>query len=62
MRTRRAFHEVFRAGKEDPAELTRGIRDLVRERGMRPLEPLAPLPPIEEDEIALVCWMVVKAT
>lgn len=62
VRTRRAFQDLLHSDRDDPDGLTTRIRDLVRERGMRPLEPLAPLPPIDEDEIALVCWMVVKAT
>lgn len=60
-RTARAFKEVFAGGEGDPAAVTERIQAAVRERGMMPFEAPPPLPVIEDDEVELVCWMVVTA-
>ncbi|MFH1865747.1 MAG: helicase-related protein [Candidatus Eisenbacteria bacterium] len=60
MRTRRAFGGIFDPESADPDALTTRIRDTVQERGMMPFRVPDPLPIIREDEVRLVCWMVVK--
>jgi hypothetical protein len=34
----------------------------VRELGLQPFRQPDPLPPIDADEIALICWMAVDST
>ena len=40
-------------------EASVAIAAKVKELGLEPFKPAAPLPPIEEDEIRLVCWIAV---
>lgn len=42
-----------------PVEKSRELVDKVEDLGLQPFEAPDPLPPIEEDEVKLVCWMVV---
>ena len=60
VRTRRAFQEFFDPDAVDPNEITTKIQRTVRDRGMTPFQVPRPWPPIEEDEVQLVCWMAVK--
>lgn len=38
---------------------SRQIVDKVDELGLQPFEAPDPLPPIEENEVKLICWMVI---
>ena len=60
VRTRRAFHGILESEGEDPAGITRRIQQVVRERGMNPFQVPDALPVITEEEVQLVCWMVVR--
>lgn len=37
------------------------VAHVIDELGLEPLEPAAPLPPINSDDIHLICWMAVEA-
>lgn len=61
VRIERALREVFRPEADDP--LTSSIRlvEKVKELGLQPFIQPQPLPVIDEDEIALICWMAVDS-
>jgi hypothetical protein len=44
---------------EEPKALSAALVEKVRDLGLQPYEAPEPLPPIEEEEIKLVCWMAV---
>lgn len=43
-----------------PAQKSKLIVDKVKELGLQPFRAPEPLPPIEKDDVALICWMVVS--
>lgn len=43
-----------------PEEKTRELLEKVEELGLQPFSPPEPLPPIEENEIKLVCWLAIS--
>lgn len=43
-------------------EASVAIAAKVKELGLEPFKPAAPLPPIEEDEVRLVCWLTVAGS
>jgi superfamily II DNA/RNA helicase len=57
-RYERELREVFEQEIE-PVEKSRQLVEKVHELGLQPYESPDPLPPIEEEEIKLVCWMAV---
>lgn len=65
MRHENALREVWNRfhDEEDevaePKALSAALVEKVRELGLQPYRPPEPLPPIEEEEIKLVCWMAV---
>lgn len=60
-KTGNAFRDVFSpdADADDPADVSRAIVGKVKELGLQPFLRPEPLPPIDEGQIALVCWMAV---
>ena len=65
--TRRAFRDVpvvplkgvFRPDGQDPLVVSSALVEKVRKLHLQPYKHLEPLPMIDEDEIALICWMAV---
>jgi len=62
IRIERPLKEVFRPDEQDPVVVSSALVGKVRELGLQPYKHPEPLPVIDEDEIALVCWMAVDAT
>jgi len=62
VRIERPLKEVFRPDEQDPLAVSSALVEKVRELGLQPYKPPKPLPVIEEDEIALVCWMAVDVS
>ncbi len=60
VRIERQIRQCLNGGKGIDASLA--IAAKVRELGLEPFKPPTPLPPIEEDEVRLVCWLVVYKT
>ena len=44
----------------DPATVSAALAANIRDLGLQPFRAPEPLPPIQEDEIHLVCWMGVN--
>lgn len=59
---RRYENELREIYRQDinPLEKTRMLVEKVRELGLQPFSPPEPLPPIEADEIKLICWMAIE--
>jgi hypothetical protein len=57
-RIERQIRECLDGGKGVEASVAIAAR--VRELGLEPFKAPTPLPPIEEEEVRLVCWLVVK--
>jgi hypothetical protein len=57
-RIERAIREAMseKSGKEGSAAIAERVKSL----GLRPYRPPEALPPVEEDEIQLICWMEVE--
>jgi hypothetical protein len=54
------LREIFQQEEEiDPVEKTRQLYKKIVDLGLQPYEAPEPFPPIEEEEIKLVCWMAV---
>ena len=50
------FEDDTRAGAEKSQDLIKQIL----ETGLEPLEPPSPLPPIQREDIELICWMALE--
>jgi hypothetical protein len=61
MRIERALRDVFDRASQDPLMASAALVEKVRELGLQPFVQPQPLPVIDEDEIALICWMAVEA-
>ena len=61
VRIERAIREVFDIGADDPIDASATLVDKVKELGLQPFVQPEPLPVIDEDEIALICWMAVDS-
>jgi hypothetical protein len=59
VRIERAIKGVFAPDAGDHQAASRVLVEKVRELGLQPFVQPEPLPVIDEDEIALVCWMAV---
>jgi transposase len=59
-RTEREIRECLGGAKG--VEASNAIAAKVKELGLEPFRPAAPLPPIEQDEVRLVCWLAVAAS
>lgn len=60
VRIERAIKEVFEPDEENPTAASKVLMWKVRELGLQPFVQPEPLPVIDEEEIALICWMVVE--
>jgi hypothetical protein len=58
-RYERELREIYEDESLGPIEKSRELVEKVEDLGLQPFEAPDPLPPIEEDEVKLVCWMVV---
>lgn len=56
----RLREEFGRELESDSARSVALVR-LTEELGLRPFEPPAPLPPIEVDDVRLICWLAIEA-
>ncbi len=60
VRIERQIRDCLDGGKGVGASVA--IAAKVKELGLEPFKPAAPLPPIEQDEVRLVCWLAVAAS
>ncbi|MXR51368.1 helicase [Halovenus sp. WSH3] len=58
-RYERELREIYEDESFGPVEKSRQLVEKVDDLGLQPFEAPDPLPPIEEDEVKLICWMVV---
>lgn len=58
-RYERELREIYEDEALSPIEKSRKLIDKIEDLGLQPYEAPDPLPPIKEDEVKLVCWMVV---
>ena len=61
VRIERAIKEVFDPETSDAATASSVLVEKVKELGLQPFVQPEPLPIIDEDEIALICWMAVDS-
>ncbi|MDV7351052.1 helicase-related protein [Halorubrum distributum] len=59
-RYERELREVFEDESLGPIEKSRQLVGRVEDLGLQPFDAPDPLPPIQEDEVKLICWMVVS--
>jgi hypothetical protein len=62
MRIERELRNAVNAASQDPNERSRVIYEKVKELALEPFVAPDPLPPIDDDEIQLVCWMAISGT
>ncbi len=58
-RYERELREIYEDESLGPIEKSRQLVEKVNDLGLQPFEAPDPLPPIQEDEVKLICWMVV---
>ena len=58
-RYERELREIYEDKTLGPVERSRELVERVEDLGLQPFEAPDPLPPIEEDEVKLICWVVV---
>jgi hypothetical protein len=58
-RYERELREIYENESLGPVEKSRQLVEKVDDLGLQPFEAPDPLPPIQEDEVKLICWMVV---
>ena len=61
LREQRVLREVFRAEHPSDEARVKAVIEAVEEIGLEPFRPPVPLPPIEQDEVHLICWMAIEA-
>ncbi|MBS1263252.1 MAG: RNA polymerase-associated protein RapA [Methanonatronarchaeales archaeon] len=54
----RELRDIYESEGHGPVEKSRLLIGKVKEFGFQPFEAPDPLPPIKEDEVKLICWMV----
>jgi len=59
LRIERQLRQVFDREADDKWAVSQQLVDKVVELGLQPFVPPEPLPEIEEEEVQLVCWMIV---
>ena len=59
VRYERAIKEVFDPEADDPYVASAALVERVRELGLQPFVQPEPLPPIQAEDVTLVCWMAV---
>jgi len=57
IRYERAIKEVFNPEADDPYVASAALVEKVRELGLQPFVQPEPLPPIQPDDVVLICWM-----
>jgi hypothetical protein len=62
MRIEQQLREAFRSDELDPRAQSLRVIEKVRELGLEPFAAPDVLPPIELDDVQLICWMLVEAT
>jgi len=60
IRIERQIRTVFEESESKPGVTSKRVFEKVRELGLQPFKAPQPLPPIDEEDIALVCWMIVS--
>ena len=50
----------FESDEHQDAALASFLIDQILETGLEPAEQLSPLPPIDQDEIELLCWLGIE--
>ena len=60
MRIERDLRNTFNSPGVNPYEQSKLIYEKVRELALEPFIPPEPLPPIDEDEVRLICWIAVS--
>ena len=62
-RVERPFREFFDPDRppSDPVETSRRIEQTVHEQGLQPFRPPPPRPPIDREQVTLICWMAVES-
>ena len=58
-RYERELREIYEDESLGPIETSQRLIEKVDDLGLQPFEAPDPLPPIEEDEVKLICWMAV---
>ena len=58
-RYERELREIYENESLGSVEKSRQLVEKVDDLGLQPFEAPDPLPPIQEDEVKLICWMVV---
>ena len=61
LRVEKALRSVFTPETAEGEKTTRRIGEQVKLLGLQPWKAPEPLPPIDEDEVVLVVWMVVDS-
>lgn len=61
LRHERALKDVFDPEADEPHAASAKLVDKVRELGLQPFVQPNPLPPIELDDVTLICWMAVDS-
>lgn len=59
-RYERELRDIYENESLGPVEKSRQLVEKVSDLGLQPFEAPDPLPPIQEDEVKLICWMVVS--
>ena len=55
------LREWFEAGEHEGGERSRRLIGHILDTGLEPAKPPPPLPPIDKDDIGLLCWMGIEA-
>lgn len=58
-RYERELREIYESEEFGPVEKSNRLVDKIDELGLQPYDAPDPLPPIDSEEVKLVCWMIV---
>jgi hypothetical protein len=61
LRIERELRNTFNTPEPDPRKKSKLVYEKVRDLALEPFVPPDPLPPIDEDEVQLVCWLAISA-
>lgn len=61
-RYERELREVYKREDISPVEKSRVLVEKVEDLGLQPFEAPEPLPPIQEEEVKLICWLAVASS
>jgi hypothetical protein len=59
-RAENRLREVFEGEHPSPGVRSRAVVEAVEQLGLEPFQAPAPLPPIEPDEVRLLCWLAIE--